>query len=589
MRISVITIEECFGNRETDLVPSFDFLGIQDPTFRLLRMQCQGDLLANPNKGVYNTRNIHIDKCREALKIARSERVDLFITPEYSIPIDLIDEIIRNPNLQPLPKKLWCLCCEGIDWETFQYRINQWSDYAEVGKKTLEDAYIKQFAGFMLYVFKSKQADKLCVVPQLKLQPMREDIFVCEGDGLTRGNYVILFGKDSPNQLVSIICADSYHQSIKDSSIFFPGGNERKLIVLHPQLNPAPRNGEIASLRENIFSQSWGNSTVYVTANWAAGSNINPERQRGVKHVIHTPWSSIYRRYFSYSGEKWIEKLRKIRNENLNHGLGFGYEPYKKYKVWFAHKNEHLQLLVIRKPFGGGPAITMPDGTVQAVKIYVPNQRNDGWIETTLTFQTDLPQSLMVEATGDFEYPINVSVEERDKFFGYCLGHFEEGELKLFEKSYKKEKSSRISYHIDDDCEPLRIRQAERVANLIRILKSPKTLPSQLRRMEGKYRLQLAKTTPFNLIPKSGNEKSGALVAYVEREIEMKETAQRILREIPYLGPWLEESICIFSTRAVTGEIVHYPDYSDEFTEPDRVVKGIDFSHGGVTIEQPFE
>lgn len=583
MAISVIPIEQCFGDES--VVPSFDFLEIKDPTFRLLRMQCKGDVFANPELGVRHASSLHAAKCREALKLARVHRADIFVTPEYAVPIQLIDEIIRTPDLQPHPNKLWCLCCEGVPWETFENKINEWSDHAYVGKKVLDGAYIKNFAGFMLYLFPSKQADKLCIVPQLKLQPMREDIFVCEGDGLSRGENVILFGNRKPNQLVSVICADAYHPDIKDSGIFYPEGSERKLIILHPQMNPAPRNGEMASLRNNLFSQEWGDSTVYITANWAAGSTIFPETQPGEKHVVQNPWSGIYRRFFNYGDDQWAEKLRGIRNENVKHGLGFAFERYRKYKVWFAHKNEHLQLLVVRKPYGGGPSIVKTSGTVQAVKLYLPQERTGGWEDSTLHFQTALPDRLMREATDEFAFPIHASVEERDIFFGLCLGHLEKGELILS----ASEQSSRLSYHIDDACEPGRARQANRVANLIKILKNPTTLPNQLRKLQGAYTFALAKRAPFNLLPKSGNEKSGALVSYVERESEMKETAERILREIPYGHVWLEDSICIFSTKDVTGEIAHYPHVSDEFTKPDRVENRPDISHGGVSIEQPFD
>jgi len=584
MTISVIPIERCFGVESEDIVPSFDFLEIEDPTFRLLRMQCRGDVLAHPEMGVRNASELHEYKCREALKLARAHRADIFLTPEYAIPLPLIDEIICTTELQPHPNKLWCLCCEGVPWEIFEEKINEWSDRAYVGKKALEEAYRKNFAGFLLYLFQSKRGDKLCIVPQLKLQPMREDIFVCEGDGLSRGKHVVLFGDQKPNQLVSIICADAFHPDLKDSSKFFPGGNERKLIILHPQMNPAPRNGELASLRNNLFSQEWGNSTIYITANWAAGSAIFPEQMPGAKHVVQTPWSSIYRRFHNYGGDEWAEKLRSVRNENIKHGLGFAFEDYKKYKVWFAHKNEHLQLLVVRKPYGGGPSIVKPSGTVQASKLYLPNERNDGWEASTLHFQTALPDELAQEATGEFAFPVHASVEERDEFFGLCLGHLEKGELVLS----GSEQCSRISYHIDDACEPGRVRQADRVANLIRILKSERTLPAQLRKLQGGYQFMLAKETPFNLIPKSGNEKGGALVSYVERESEMIKTAEGIWREIPYGRQLLGDSICVFARKA-TGELTHYPQVSEEFTSPDRVENRTDISHGGVSIEQPFD
>ncbi|WP_248928819.1 hypothetical protein [Paenibacillus hamazuiensis] len=565
------------------MIPKFRCLETDEPTFRLLRLQCRDLLAAGPESGVRHTSQSHMDKCREALRIARSGGAHLFVTPEYAIPIELIDEMMRHAELQPPGNALWCLGCEGMAWESFLTHIHQWKDKAFVGDKHLETVYPGNFAGFILYVFRSAAEDKLCLVPQLKVQPMREPMFVCEGDGLTRGRHIIVFGNHSPNQLVSIICADAFHRDIKDAAILFPHHEEKKYIVLHPQLNPAPRNKDIAALRNHIFDGTWGRSVLYITANWAAGTQIQLGQDEA--HTVRNPWSCIYRRFISLDGEQnWLERLRPVRRNNLKYGLDLAYDTEKKLKVWFAVKQEHLQQLVVTKPYSGGPEITERRGQVEAHKVYVPDAADNGWSEGHVFFQSDLPRELCAEAAEEFAIPEGAYERERDKFFGLCLGHLEEGELSLGEA----EKSSRVGTHIDEECEPQRERQADRIVQLIRCLKLGGRLPSQLKKLKGPFRFHVSANSVFNLIPASGNEEAGALAVYVEREREMKPVAEGIFKKIPYSELWLKDKICVFSKNAA-GEIVHFPYHYDEFTAPDRVDPISEFTNGGAGIDNGLE
>lgn len=581
MTITMLPIEKCFSETEIGIIPTFDFLDTESPDFRFMRMQPKGHLTADSLTGVKSSDPSHLDKCREALSIAHTENVDLFMTPEYSIPIILIKEIINNQRLQPPPKKLWCLCCEGITYEEFNENLNQWSDYVYLGKRSLDDITINSFVGVMLYIFQSQEGDKICIVPQSKFQPMREDLHLCERIGLSRGKHIVLFGEQLQNRLASIICADAYHPDIKDSHIFFPNGIEQKYIILHPQLNSAPRNGEISALRNNIFGEERGQHTIYITANWAVGTSIALQ-QMEQPVVIRTPWSSIYRRYINFNGEPWNQSLLRMRQENFNYGLGFGFERYRKYKVWYAHKLEHIHILLIRKPFGGGPELIRPSGTVQAIRSLIPNEVNDNWINSNLTFDRELPSFLVLEANGDYEFPIRASIDDRDRFFSYCLGQREEDELWLHEN----ELSYRSSYHIDDACESLRERKLMNITKLIRFLKRLEQghFPSQLQRIKGGFKFNLVPKFPINVVSKSPYEKDGALVIYVEREMDMKQKVEQMIQQH---GEFIMETrVCVFSTSDITGEIIYYPVLNDDWTVSDRVEQTTEYTQGGLSIEQ---
>ncbi|MBD2869048.1 hypothetical protein [Paenibacillus arenilitoris] len=584
MSISIFMLEDSFYETDIQLIPKFDALEAESPDFRFMRLQPKADLTASPDKGVQTADPRHIAKCREALRAARETNADLLVTPEYCVPYALIDELLRDPSLQPPPRKLWCLCCEGASWPEFQEHLSRWGDYACVGRKAIDGIpSANRFACVLLYVFQAQEGGRLCLVPQSKLQPMREERYVCEGAGMTRGNRIIVVGQDSPNRLASVMCADAFHPDVRGSRLLFPEDRERRYILLHPQLNERPRHEELAALRNNLFFEERGGHAVYITANWAAGTKVRLEEQERPVITVRTPWSSLYRRYVSYGGGHWLEELRGHREHNGRHGLGFGFAKRRKLKVWYAHTGEHLQLLLVRKPYGGGPEMSRPGGTVQACRTYVPNETNDGWGEAELPFRSDVPEPLAMEATGDYRLPERSAFgfEAEDRFYGHCLGHDAAEELSLDDG----ELSARVSRHIDDACESLREGQVERIVSLIRCLKRLRHegYPSQIRRIPGGFRFAAPPRLPFNLSSKLPYATEGALVAYAADGREMRRIAQRMIDA--HGGYWMAERLCVFTTIGGSGEIDHCPKHNDDMTAPFRVEPDADYTQGGISIE----
>lgn len=587
MTISIIPIRDCFADTEEGrrVVPYFHFLDIEDDSsIRFMRMQPHEALTASPDEGVRHTTSHYMHKCREALRAAHRERADLFMTPEYCIPIELIHEMISQPELQPPPNRLWCLGCQGVSLDAFHNHMMQWGDKAIVGRRTLDNMRENRFVNFLLYAFLSRDGSKLCLVPQLKMQRMREPLFVCEGVGLSYGRKVVMFGESTSNQLFSILCADAFHPEIKSGSVFFPNREQRRYMILHPQLNPSPRNPDIAALRNHIFGATSSRDIIYITCNWANGTTVRAGDGRPLE--IRSPWSSIYRRFISLDGQhSWNEQLREARRLNFRHGLGLGFQTANKIKVWFAVKSEHLQIIQLTKPYDGGAELARPVATVQAEKAFVADESGN-WTQAELTFPTGLPAELANEAVDEFAYPLTAPVEQLDKFFGYCLGHLEDGQLSLTDE----ERSARLSHHIDDQCEPEREREAGRVIRLIHCLKQKTSLPNQLKRFEGKFLFRLGTRAPFNLLPSSGDERLGALVIYTDRNdtASMKKIVSGVYHAFPGLELFLEDKICVFS-RNDSGETVHYPYSSDRWDSPVHSSHSTDFTEGGLLIDAELD
>lgn len=573
MPIAFLPIEARFeqdGCRE--LVPSFSFADTRVSTIRLLRLQCRGQLTADDRRGPRLADEAHYALCKEALLIARETRADLVLTPEYSIPLELVGELAADPELRPPPGKLWCLACQGETFARFEDLLGGWAETARVVRPPAEHVEPRDFVCVLVYVFMGADGHTLCIVPQLKLHASGDPELYVEGDALSRGSAVYVFGADRPNRLCSIICADAFHPEL-DAGLFFPDG-ATNWIILHPQLNKKPRHPSMVRLRDTLFSRTEGRHVVYVTANWAALSEVGPAPN---SMRVDAPWSCIY---MKHAGE-WLNRLRAARADNLCKGLGFAYWEEAKVKVWYAHKREHLQLIAIEKPNPATAEVNAVPAGAKLLRTYVPDEERRRWSEAELPFDDELPPELAAQLSGPFAYPLAAPAEQRDRFFGLCLGHGEEGQLSFVsDGGGGREIGARLGLHIDDDCEPLRHEDADRVGKLVDCLRvPPERLPVQLRHMQGGLHFRLADDYPhFNLFPDGGEERDGVWVAYARSEYKAREMDSRLRRRV---GKDREHRVCVFSTRAGSHETVAYPVGDVDFTSPGRTKTNVEFTEGG--------
>ncbi|MEF3306035.1 hypothetical protein [Paenibacillus sp. GYB003] len=571
MSIALIPIEtvlEQAGCR--DLVPSFSFADTASPLIRLLRLQCGGRLNADDRQGPQTADDSHYGLCKDALRVARETEADVLLTPEYSFPLELIGEMAADPRLQPPPGKLWCLACQGEERSRFLDRLGGWGERARVFRPAGNVVW-RDFVCALVYAFMGSDGHTLCIAPQLKLHASGDPELYCEGDALSRGSAVYTFGSERANRLCSIICADAFHPDMNAGLLFNEGAGD--WIVLHPQLNKRPRHSYMVRLRDAIFSRTEGRRTVYVTANWAESTEVRLPQS---SLEIAAPWSCVY---MKHSGE-WLSSLRTARNDSMPKGLGFAYWDEAKVKVWYAHKREHLQLVAIEKPNPATVEANAVPAGAKALRVYVPDEQRREWREADLPFDDRLPDPLTAAATGSFDFPLRASIEKRDRFFGLCLGHGEDGQLRFAADGGGREISMRLGLHIDDDCEPLRNEDADRVGKLIDCLRAEsERLPGQLRHLEGRFRFRLADDYPhFNLFPDEGEERDGVWVAYARTEHKAQEMAVQLCRRV---GKDYEHQVCVFSTKTGSHETVAYPVRSVEYTSPAKVRTSVEFTDGG--------
>lgn len=553
-------VKKAFDNSE--LVPQFTFLDQSSNNFSLLRLQCKGELIANPINGVQNDNEAHYNMCKNTLKKARETYADILLTPEYCIPWQLVEEIVQDRDLQPDYGKLWVLCCQGIQSNRFQEMMQNFKESHYVVMPS--DVSYKYFVNVLLYIFQSAEEEgKLVIIPQLKLQPMRDTKMSHEGAGLTQGHTIYMFGRNSNNQLCSIICADAYdNRIIQNLGLFNQTWNEH-WIILHPQLNPKPRHDGIIGFRKSLFNITGERNIVYITANWAEGTIIELEGEGEEK--INNPWSCIY---LKHTNGNWLQELRDIRKLNFSNGLAFCYVQKLKKIIWYAIKYEHLMQLRIVKPLQGGQGITISNDGVRTEFTYKYHQSK--WIESNKTFDDQIPSGLLESFTGNFSYPVDATdIELRDKFFGLCLGQMETGQLVADENT---EITNRLSIHVDQECEICKEQEIDKIRELTSYLHNPSDgLPEQMKHLNGNFMYHYDDSFEFyNLYPlvnegTPGDGKKGVWVSFEYSEKKAKSLANKLMANA---GKEREDKICVFTISK--GKTIAYPKYNVQFNANSR-------------------
>lgn len=570
-------IEDLIEKKE--LIPEFDACSEYSQTFSLMRLQCKGNIYYDEINGPTISDKNHLLLCTETIKLARLAKSDILLTPEYSIPYSIIDEIIENKDgdLRPEQNKLWCLCCQACKIDEFRAMLNRWKTKgALLIENAVNDIAVNSFVDVMLYVFCLKD-NSICIVPQLKTHPMADGELKGEQNGMCLGKLIYKIGKDKPNQLCTIICADSLNRRMIGLSNIFQNENEN-IILLHPQLNVKPRHDAFADLRKDLFNYSDGNSLVYITANWACNTNIiNSNTQE--TNSIKNPWSCIYIKDFS---EDWLNKQRELRKRNYVKGIRFGYLKKLKLDIWYGIEEENIQIIKIKKPRGCGAAVTSPVNVV-TTQIFIPSSERNNWIKQSNFKYKDNIDQLIAADSDDYKYPLQAEKEDRDKFFGFCLGNLEIGQLSI----NNEEICNLVSMHVDSECEELREMALDNYNKLVYCLNNIK-LPKRFGDLANSFTLTLDDNI-FNLVSKGGERRQKVIVAYAKNEKDAKEISARFEKllderklyvlchaesssELEYLHHGSNKSnYCIFTQENGTTKIITYPKFDDSIDAADRV------------------
>jgi len=292
--------------------PTLNALVPNESNYTVLLMQPHGEIDASA-AGVRNRdRDLAKNQFGRLLDAARETLADLVVTPEYSMPWEVLIEALKK-SIVPAEGKLWALGCESITYSELEQVKQGLAPFATMIYETLP-ADEEKFTDPLAYVFLAPPADgngagKIVVLVQFKTYPMGDNDHF-EINGLQRGTRVYQFGVVGQSiKLVSLICSDALDFQDADAGVVYD-----RALVVHIQLTRKPRQEQYRQYRDRLL-RFHGDTTEILCLNWAKDVHVWCDGQT-------TPWNNI-------SGSAWYLKLQAYDDRDAtlsaNHQRGLYY------------------------------------------------------------------------------------------------------------------------------------------------------------------------------------------------------------------------------------------------------------------------
>jgi hypothetical protein len=246
--------------------------------------QHKGVFFADNERIGNNNQKESITKFINVLTKAKKENISLVLSPEYSCPKSVIDEIIANSELQPTPQKLWALGGESLNKEELNYFRNLQNKNIHIQFEDCFSNSDKNYVDPLYYIFQGKYDgnDKLIILIQFKTQHMG----VWSGGQIERDNIIlgndiyIIKNNNTSTRLMSFICSEAMNvstnltQQIQTDILWV----DMPFLILNPQINPDPSHTDFVNFRrfilenekKELFTLNWGKETYYKEVEWYA-------------------------------------------------------------------------------------------------------------------------------------------------------------------------------------------------------------------------------------------------------------------------------------------------------------------------------
>ena len=413
--------------------------------YSMLRVQMQGKFSFN-RRGVWIENLEHDAKCLNLLSLAAHRNYDLVLFPEYCVSYSVLQTITADSHLWPKNKKLWVLPCQGIsvdDFTDFMCRTSVNNSIFVLNKAwNSPKVNLRSFITALFYCFLGYRDGKpvLCLVPQLKTQPMGDRDCLCEQAGMSTGGVIFTLER----RLLTLLCADSMNNSItwqafQEEKLLMPG-----ITILHPQLNPHPKDPVFSRLRREMFDH--GEPGIYITCNWAKGTALYQQGHSGdPAETIDVSWSCIYRKHSDDVFDRWSKK-DSLRKENEKRGLFGTMMRPQRAEVWFSLYNEEaLEINIPMLSPAGYGKVQLPDIHTQTRFIY--DRSTKGWTEwkgvpetlqqriTAAYPKGELLRDYSETVESPYRFPLDTSEKfDSDQFFALALAEFHNNILEIDDK-----------------------------------------------------------------------------------------------------------------------------------------------------------
>lgn len=315
----------------------------KNKAYHILQIQPKGCLIVDGVNGLYIDKSDinYNNRLKKSLELSYDFMYDLILTPEYSVPLSVIDHIIKNVS-KIRCSALYCLCCNGMSNDDFEEWLNKYQEKENIHVYTRawENINPSEVVSCLVYLTKIRflrknqpPLEQLFIIPQFKTNPMKDEKMDFEYNYLSCGERVIVFGKEEEDCFLSMICADVFNYDLISSVKEYLSDKKKKAVIFHPQLNYRPQHNNFRFTRDLLIDYASNDSIRVIALNWAKGTTFKKEGD--VIPAITDSWSSIYKAFSSKEFSEYME----ILDYNANKGLNFAHD----YQVamFFFPSSEH--------------------------------------------------------------------------------------------------------------------------------------------------------------------------------------------------------------------------------------------------------
>jgi hypothetical protein len=466
---------------------------------KVLYWQAKSELNFDADTGVKaSNEQIFNPKARDFINLALENNTDLILTPEYSFPYKIINEVIETEDLWPKDGALWCLSSEGISVDGFFEKLDRWDSKERIEVYKPELLVRNNFINALIYLFKYN--NKLYILPQFKIQSMSDPWANSENSNLSLGKEILIFDLNGEephliNIFLSFICADVLginFENIREQFL------TKKKLIFNPQLNFSPYHSSFCDFRKNILDHSQNDKII--TLNWAKGTEIVNN-----SNIIKNSGSAFYKKN---NNSSWLKEGIKVRNQNHKKGTFYLYDNH--IDIWHYSTDEHIKLILLKKEIlPGRHAVTKVFREPNTKKLYNYKNSDNSWEiceKDFLELHKEKLESIISNVDNNYNYPFEIeSADQFDYFFGLCFGRFNGEEL-----TANSEIGDRILVSNSQEGSEEKLERVEHYKRLMSLLKENK-FPEPLEHFTDNHVFGIDESYPevgknhFNLFTKDDN------------------------------------------------------------------------------------
>ncbi|MDD3645388.1 MAG: hypothetical protein PHR19_07670 [Bacteroidales bacterium] len=340
-----VKVSEVFSRKNVSLIVNRTS---NESNYDVLKFQPQAELSYNSNRGIHCDNHEYIDKVRSFFRLVIDKQPALVLTPEGSIPYDMLQEIVDCKTKWPDTSKLWCLCMSGIIKTDFKELIKALTHNSHLSLhiESEDNINYKKHVNALFYLFRL-DTDTLAVLIQLKNHNMADRRIENEANDLSLGNTIYIFdlnnGEDTKNVMVTLICADAIQ--IAPSGLIHNLKGKYPLII-NLQCNMKPYDYRFISSRTSIFYDCDISKQRQIVANWAKGTKFSDN------DIINDSGNAYYN-YLSVSGLPRLDNICRDK-ETFIHRMenqinGATYFANENANIWKFPNSENLIRFYIKK------------------------------------------------------------------------------------------------------------------------------------------------------------------------------------------------------------------------------------------------